>query len=647
MSTRYGPVPGSTGRVRGLLVAVLALVLGCLGMLATQTAASAKPIDAITGVTIAGNDRPGVGSSVRVDATWSAPGARSGDTFTLKLPTSPKFDGIASTFDLKNSDDPSTSIGTCTVSSTEITCTFGAYADTHTGLSGTLFFWAVAKQESDQGTVEFVTENGVVFKVKVPGGSVGPKDNTPYKFPKTPFKDANVDHNNGEVDWAVYIPGAALHDAGGQPITLTDTFDARLTLRATPRVLVFTKQQWEGAVRPWGHGRYLNDNEYAYTPGATPNTFQLVVTAAAIDDNNLYVVEYQTTLPAAAKEGDVYTNVATGGSWSAPHDAVYHGAGGDGLGYAVRQIEVAKAVVGDNPAAGPFEFQVGCVDADGATVPGYPKSVEVAVDQPASIPGVEVGWTCTVNETDAAGGQVSYDGSNAVEVTVDSPAKIVLTATNTFVSGPTGGLTVSKVVAGDGAAKVPADTQYSVEYSYGEGDSAVTGVLALTTDTEGVLEGLPVGTVVTLNEVTPVDLDGVAWTGKSFVVDGETVGDEAEVTIGEETDVQVEITNTAEPVVEPPATCIPPGSTPDTDTPSDTPICEDEPVDCVTSDSSQGPSTCAPAAETAGPTPTPSAEGSNSPLAQTGATVALVTAIAVLLLGAGGVLLMVRRRARA
>ncbi|MFD6164241.1 DUF5979 domain-containing protein [Oerskovia sp. NPDC060287] len=102
-----------------------------------------------------------------------------------------------------------------------------------------------------------------------------------------------------------------------------------------------------------------------------------------------------------------------------------------------------------------------------------------------------------------------------------------------------GGFFVSKAVVGGAAGKVPADTEFTVSYSYelaGEPTSGTLTVLADGTVVDGP-QNLLVGTVVTFSEVDLPSIDGVVW--------GAPVFSPASVTIGDDTNTEVTLTNTA------------------------------------------------------------------------------------------------------
>lgn len=193
---------------------------------------------------------------------------------------------------------------------------------------------------------------------------------------------------------------------------------------------------------------------------------------------------------------------------------------------------------------------------------------------------------------------------------VNASASMRFRATETTPS--TGGFTVAKQLAGDSAGKVPAGTEFTVQYTVDDGAS-----VALTVTAGGdpvAVSGLDEDDVVTFEEVDLPEIDGVTWGTPAFTVDGET---SSTLTISADETATIVLTNTAEET---------------TTTPAPTPI----PTDTATTSPIPAPSTSA--SGTAG------TSGSGS-LAVTGGAIAnwLMPTAMVALLG-GIVLLALRRR---
>lgn len=122
----------------------------------------------------------------------------------------------------------------------------------------------------------------------------------------------------------------------------------------------------------------------------------------------------------------------------------------------------------------------------------------------------------------------------------------------------TGGFTLTKAVDGSGASDVPSDAVYKVRYSYG--DPAVEHTVSVTAGQTAPRIELPAGTVVTLAEVTPPSVEGIAWGTPAFSGTGvRTLADgAAQITVGNGTTLAVTLSNTAEETPPPPPTATPP-----------------------------------------------------------------------------------------
>lgn len=109
-----------------------------------------------------------------------------------------------------------------------------------------------------------------------------------------------------------------------------------------------------------------------------------------------------------------------------------------------------------------------------------------------------------------------------------------------------GAFSVTKRIEGSGAALVAPETAFTIDYSYpaGEGFEAGSGSLKVAADgTVVVSDPLPYGAVVSLSEATPTDVKNGKWTGASFDTDT--------VSIGDGTVVSVVLTNTIDDVTPP------------------------------------------------------------------------------------------------
>lgn len=107
-----------------------------------------------------------------------------------------------------------------------------------------------------------------------------------------------------------------------------------------------------------------------------------------------------------------------------------------------------------------------------------------------------------------------------------------------------GGFSVTKAVTGEGAALVPADAAFTVNYSYEVAGAPVTGQLTVLAGATQGLDDLPEGTIVTISEAAPVAVAGVVWQAPVFTGTGVTAtGGGAQFTIGDAADIAVTLTN--------------------------------------------------------------------------------------------------------
>ncbi|MGW6006312.1 choice-of-anchor A family protein [Oerskovia enterophila] len=183
-----------------------------------------------------------------------------------------------------------------------------------------------------------------------------------------------------------------------------------------------------------------------------------------------------------------------------------------------------------------------------------------------------VGSTCTFSEAalatepgDFADSTYEWSGS-----TVD-PSEVVIgtgesgivgvTVTNTFVS-TIGGFSIAKALTGEGDAQVPDDTEFTVRYTYVVNGTTVSQDVRVPSDGTPVLgpQDLPVGTVVTFEEISLPGIPGVTWGTPTITVDGR--GTNRLVVTGGST-AEVVVTNTAD--VAPTPTPTPTPTTPDGD----------------------------------------------------------------------------------
>lgn len=593
----------------GIVAAMCAMTFS----LAVAPQAYAANINAITNVEITQPSEVRQGSRILVKADWALDAsARSGDVFSLTFPTSPSVTGVAANFNLLAPDGQT--VGTCNVTLGSIVCTLSSYVDTHSNISGDLFFWAVAAEESTDSSLSFDGGNGVIFDVPIPGGNIGPVQGANV-WPTKPFKNGRV-KSDGNIEWSIYITGDQLLSDPNDPVVITDQYDPALSAPAIiDDIYWVTQPQWTGP-DPFNYNQFLyTPGDFTYIPNTGPNEFQLSINRASIDPAHLYQIAYTSTPVAPLQQGQVIQNSALGLAWSASSSFENWGAGGSGGGVTPRTISLTKEISGTEVTPGyNYAFAISCEDQAGTPVPNFPKTGTVQAGQTVDFTDIPVNSICELTETDMGGAsQLSTNTVNPVTVSAATPAVISFIATNTFGPVPpaTGDIHILKDVIGSGA-ELAAGQSFEIDYRYVDADG-VTVAGSMVVEAGGVLRvlaGIPEGTVVHLSERTPTAVEGAVWGEPQFVVDGQLVGSEADITVNGV--IELVITNTITT----------------TPTPTPTPTQEVSPTD-------------------GGDVPTSPGAGSDDGLAVTGLDALGILSVGILLAVAGVFIVRARRQASA
>ncbi|MBD5784990.1 choice-of-anchor A family protein [Cellulosimicrobium terreum] len=212
---------------------------------------------------------------------------------------------------------------------------------------------------------------------------------------------------------------------------------------------------------------------------------------------------------------------------------------------------LAKSVTGGTAdlVPGGTEFQVewtaevpDVFTYDGATTGTLTVLADgTVVDGPQDLPVGTVVTFTEVNLPDVDGVVWGAPTFSPGSVTIGEDESTLVTLTNTTQDAlATGGFSAAKEVTGDRADLVAPDTVFTVAYSYELEGVLVGGSLEVPADGT-VVDGpqnLPVGTVVSYTEADLPPVDGVAWGTPSF--------SPATVTVGEDENTLVTVTNTAD-----------------------------------------------------------------------------------------------------
>lgn len=119
--------------------------------------------------------------------------------------------------------------------------------------------------------------------------------------------------------------------------------------------------------------------------------------------------------------------------------------------------------------------------------------------------------------------KIVVDGTEVAQfdpVTLPVDGSVEVQVTNR-ITQDTGGFSIVKSISGEGSSLVPEGTEFTVDYSYTSvnGIPAGTGTVTVVAGADPkVVEGIPAGATVTLNEVRPVDPVGGTWGEPQFDV---------------------------------------------------------------------------------------------------------------------------------
>ncbi len=299
------------------VVGAITLLLSALSPLPAQAAMK----DAITGVVV-NPDEPGTPinqwDQFEVKATWAAPAdAVAGDTFELAFPGF--TDGVEESFALK--DKQGRTVGDCEVQKERMVCTWTAYVESHDNVAGTLFFKAQAQSVASSTDWVWALTGGTT--ITTPGaGPVGPASFGPLEHSE---KWSWQRTDTGAIRWALMLRGEDLLTPGGKPMTLTDTFDARLSMTAegigvdstTPER--YAKDKWD----------VVSPDDYTVDYAVHGFTWAL----RSVNPTLIYRVYYDTPTPAGTQTGDTFVNdVQANGTDFLTDTYIAQNAGGDGDG---------------------------------------------------------------------------------------------------------------------------------------------------------------------------------------------------------------------------------------------------------------------------------------------------------------------------
>ena len=532
-----------------LVAAMTALLCALLTMLGVATATAAPPYETEADVTDLQFVQETVesGESAQLSGNWSLPDNPTAPAgFTVPFPDG--MEGNGSTFNLFTPDGEV--MGSCIANATELVCDFDDtyIAENPRDLHGAFTFWATVTREvteETEHTFEFDEIDATV--------TITPNENDPCT------EDCGFAHSNAykhgdyhaeydEISWSIRVGADENGMAGGLDVVVTDNPGPGHTLMPEHTTLRRTNETgpaWDGRQAPVN---YEDAPEDSYTVSADGSTVSFTS-----EEGYFYRVHVRTTITDGGAQ-ESYYNAATieiegQETIEVDHNTRYEGGSGTGIGTDVGMFSLTKELTGDavgleetvftgtyevyaeesgEPEEHTFEVQAG----DTWESPEFPADSRVVIlgeDEPVG-PG-QVQWAQPVfSETDFV-----LEGGTMLEVTLTNEATV-----------PVGQFSAVKAITGDGAAQVPDDAVFTVNYSYpaGPGFEAGSGEMVLPADGTAVTSPqIPAGAVVTVTEQEPAAVEGAEWGNVTYSAESLTI------TAGAVTDVTVtnEITATPPP----------------------------------------------------------------------------------------------------
>lgn len=432
------------GRGRGILAAVLGVIVASAGLLGSTQAAVAAPTvtypGAVSDIVLVNENSSGPlvqTQKVRISGEWAVPaGAVAGETFGMTLPEefSRQATGV---FDIT---DPVTGLvmANCVVSTgqgPDMVCTLTAAVEGLEDVGGSFWLEARATQTTTNETVEFDLGDEIAI-VDLPGdGGIVTEQPTEEA---QPYKYGGVTAVDGRLRWVVGVPSGFVEDGG---FTIRDTLDAGASkhhytgeLRLNQRAIVNGEM-----VGDWAP---VDPARYQTVFAGDDQSFELVASGLPATGFT-YELVYFTMADEPVLQGDVFGNsVVVNTTETKSTYTITESGGGTGGGITYTSFAITKALVGAQAGAaqnGTFTVRYSVKGSDAPAT-----TMTVPVGQPVTSARAPLGSTFVIEEIDLpviegvtwgawtiTGAGVSAVGDGTYEVTPGSAAGVSLTLTNT------------------------------------------------------------------------------------------------------------------------------------------------------------------------------------------------------------------------
>ena len=560
---------------RRFLVVLTTLAAFLLSFVLVPQAAYAATVATIDSVSFTNDSFQG-GTYQEIDVAWSAPDDPS-TPLTVEIPLPAELHGQPAVFNM--TDAAGDVIGTCTVAKTTANCVVDDAYVTANPLNITGSFKFMVKVETYNSKT--LTPEFDFGGVTAPPVTITPDPRVcvtdcEYKGYRTGAKYGAYDALTETIKWVVNPMTPATGIPAGSDVTVTDNLDPAV-FEVIGDPIVYEARTTRIDPRTGRYTAVLAVKTTGVTVSADKLTVSFESVAGLPDDSPLagdkgltgsaYQVVWQVKVLDEGAAGH-YTNNAEWTiegyeSGNVSGTSTRQGGSATGVGTNEGKLIVKKSVVGDVEFQTAPEFTLNWIAyADASDTVGTPGSATINPDGTYESPKYLAGTRVVLTEviptdtssvhwatpkfipTDAAGAPIEgAEPTDSLEITFSTSnnnlGKISyfgLTNEATLQQAP---FEASKKIVNADDVDLSGITEYTLNYSYPEGDAwpAGSGELVLPADGTVVQSApLPIGAVLTLSEATPSAVTGAEW--GIPVISPETL------TISEDDTVMIEVTNT-------------------------------------------------------------------------------------------------------
>lgn len=545
---------GKGTRRISVLTVIGTTLVGLLALLGLSAANAAPPYTTEATITSMKFTQESATTWSRAElvGTWSLPD-NPAPTAGLEVELPEGLRGVKTSFPMMSDakgTTPSVQMGTCYVEDTRLFCDIDDdyIAENPLNLRGTFKFWVQVTTETTTDTQVTYTFDDVEATLTVVPPKTGGTCPENCEFTgRGNGKWGGWDYETNAIVWTVAVEAGPNGAEGGETIIVKDTPGAGQDLIPARSAVVFETNE----VRPNSAGYWRPTNwqvkpESEYTINAARDQVTIVAEKGYFYEIKFVTQPTDLTLETYENEATVMVGTEEEKTVTAQQRNV--GGSATGIGENVGRFAVTKTVDGPDVNVDDVDFSVTYTvtppEGEGEPVTDtftfkagqtwtsedFPRNSTVKLSEatPSALPNASWG-TPVFSES-----EFTLKGGTLSEITLTNPLAL-----------KTGQFEVSKLLAGDAASKVPADTTFTIDYSFpaGDGFEAGSGSLEVKAGEKATSPELPAGAVVSISEKTPVAITGTVW--------GDIVIDNVNFTVAAGDTTDVVVTNTINDVPTP------------------------------------------------------------------------------------------------